>query len=263
VTDELLVRLEDVGDAFNVSWVEGARDLPGNPLGVEVERFGAAVALARRGEPELDFMNRICGLHPADEGRVAEIAAFYRARRIEPWIELTPTAGFDRLAARLAADGGRHVGFHVWLYGLPEARPEPPGVEIRRVGAAEVERFATIRLEGNELPPHVVEREAPTLHAWADRGELLLYVATVDGEDAAAAALMVSDGLGYLATAATLPKLRGRGVQSALIARRISDAAELGCDLVASQTEPQSQSQRNLQRAGLRVACTKAVWRLG
>jgi hypothetical protein len=57
--------------------------------------------------------------------------------------------------------------------------------------------------------------------------------------------------------------MRGRGCQSALLSRRIADAAAAGCDSVASLAEFGSGSHRNLERAGLRVAFTQAVWRLG
>ena len=74
--------------------------------------------------------------------------------------------------------------------------------------------------------------------------------------------LTIGDGLGYLANAATLPAMRGRGCQTALLARRIADAAAAGCDTIASLAEFGSGSQRNLERAGLRVAYTQAVWRM-
>ena len=51
--------------AFMVAWVEGLRDLPGNPAGVTVERFGGAVALACETLPDLDFVNTVHGLDPA------------------------------------------------------------------------------------------------------------------------------------------------------------------------------------------------------
>ena len=73
---------------------------------------------------------------------------------------------------------------------------------------------------------------------------------------------MLDDDLAYLANASTLPELRNRGVQTALIAARIADARAAGCDTVCAGAAFGSQSQRNLQRAGLQVAYTKAVWRL-
>ena len=74
--------------------------------------------------------------------------------------------------------------------------------------------------------------------------------------------LTLDDDVGYLANASTLPAFRRRGVQGALIAARIADARAAGCEAVCSQAEFGSASQRNLERAGLSVAYTKAVWRL-
>jgi len=55
--------------------------------------------------------------------------------------------------------------------------------------------------------------------------------------------------------------LRGGGLQSALIRARISAAAAAGSEIVCSGASWASQSQRNLERAGLRIAYTKTVWR--
>ena len=101
------------------------------------------------------------------------------------------------------------------------------------------------------------------LTAWASEPGWSLYLATVDGEPAAAAVLQVRDGLGYLANMATLPRFRGRGCQRELVRLRAADAAGSGCDLVAAQATLGSTSQRNLQRAGLSPAFTITTWRLG
>jgi len=47
----------------------------------------------------------------------------------------------------------------------------------------------------------------------------------------------------------------------ALIQQRIVDAAHAGCTLVVTQTRAGTTSQRNMERAGLRVAYTKTIWR--
>jgi hypothetical protein len=52
-------------------------------------------------------------------------------------------------------------------------------------------------------------------------------------------------------------------VQTALIARRIADAEAAGAELICSGATLGSASQRNLERAGLKLAYTKTVWRLG
>jgi ribosomal protein S18 acetylase RimI-like enzyme len=106
-------------------------------------------------------------------------------------------------------------------------------------------------------------RDRASVSRWGEIEAWKLYLARVDGVPAGAALLALDDDLGYLANASTLPDFRRRGVQTALIASRIADAEAAGCEVVASQAEFGSASQRNLERSGLRVAYTKAVWRLG
>jgi hypothetical protein len=63
----------------------------------------------------------------------------------------------------------------------------------------------------------------------------------------------------YLAGAATIPARRGRGCQSALITRRLRDAAAPRPVVVT--TAFGSSSQSNLQRHGFRIVHTRALWR--
>lgn len=76
----------------------------------------------------------------------------------------------------------------------------------------------------------------------------------------AAAVLFVHGRDAYLADAATDPAYRGRGCQLALIARRITDAHAAGCRQVFGQMSFGGTSQRNMERGGLRLLCTPAVW---
>jgi ribosomal protein S18 acetylase RimI-like enzyme len=84
-----------------------------------------------------------------------------------------------------------------------------------------------------------------------------VYVACEGPRVVSAAALFVLGDLGYLALGATEPDQRGRGAQSALIAKRLRVAFALGCrwvfadtgEAVAGRANP---SFENLQRLGLR-----------
>jgi len=62
-----------------------------------------------------------------------------------------------------------------------------------------------------------------------------------------------------LCGAATLPEHRRRGVQSALLAARLEDAARRGCDLAVVTTQPGSKSQENVQRQGFELVYARAV----
>ena len=137
--------------------------------------------------------------------------------------------------------------------------PEPPDVTVRTVTRQDAQLFAEIHLRGHEVPPGADPRP---IERWAAVDGWRLYLASVGGELAAAAALTVHDELAYLANASTVPAFRRRGCQTALIARRLQDARAAGATLVTSQAAFASPSHRNLARAGLRVAYTKAVWRL-
>ncbi len=59
--------------------------------------------------------------------------------------------------------------------------------------------------------------------------------------------------------AGTLPAFRGRGMQKALLARRLADAQAAGCDLAVVTTAPGSRSQDNVMRRGFELLYTRAV----
>jgi GNAT superfamily N-acetyltransferase len=58
---------------------------------------------------------------------------------------------------------------------------------------------------------------------------------------------------------ATLPEFRGRGIQRALIEARLAKVVEAGIDVAVVVTQGGSTSQRNYERAGFKVAYSKAT----
>jgi GNAT superfamily N-acetyltransferase len=79
------------------------------------------------------------------------------------------------------------------------------------------------------------------------------------GKAVSTGALFVSGEAAWLDFATTLPEYRGRGAQAALLARRIVDAAELGCRYLVVETAedtPQrgAPSHRNMLRFGFQEA---------
>jgi ribosomal protein S18 acetylase RimI-like enzyme len=260
-TDDLVRRLEGAIDAFAVAWVEGHAS-GDNPAGILLERFGDVVAAATPGRPDLDFMNRIHGLAFADPAVLIQVLSFYGSLGLRPWIELPP--GAEEVAAHLAEAGARPVESLAVLFGTTAyVRPSPPNVEIRRIGPPGARRFADLLLAGHGVPSDARAVDAPGIAAAGSRDDIAFYVAVVDGEEAAAGVLALHNRVGYLANASTLPAFRRRGCQTALVARRIADSAALGCDVIASLTSFGSASQRTLERAGLRIAYIRTVWRLG
>ena len=150
--------------------------------------------------------------------------------------------------------------------GLPPRRLEPlPAIQTALTvsaasGDADAVAFARIVRLGYGLPERA---EAAVRRVFATRWECLL---ARDGDTpVAAAGLYAANGVGYLGLAATLAEHRGKGGQSALLAARIRRAAEIGCDVVTTETGElregsPSDSYRNLIRFGFDATAVTANW---
>ena len=92
-----------------------------------------------------------------------------------------------------------------------------------------------------------------------------VYMSFDGDRPAGCGAMRIHDGVAWLDWAATLPEFRRRGSQGAILARRVADARELGCDLlltatgVAKEGDPQH-SYRNIERAGFRLSHVRDNW---
>jgi len=106
-------------------------------------------------------------------------------------------------------------------------------------------------------PAGVVERRRAELPTHRD---YRVYLARIDGAVAGLGTLFFHGRAAYLAGAMTLPEMRRRGCQRALLEHRIRQAAERGCDLVVTDTLGDNESQRNVERAGLRPRCWPGWW---
>lgn len=250
--------LEWVGSEYMLRWLGRAQDS-------EITGFGAARAVRTPGHPDVDFLNTVHRLLPEDVVHVPRIAAHYADAGIRPWLELMPAPGFGDLADALAGAGGRQAGFLAMSerdLPAPPAGALPPGVTVEEV-ASDLEDFVRVLPAGHDVPAEHLEDAIRRTRECAGIAGARLYLARVHRVPAAAAVLFLAPPIAYLANASTLPLHRRRGCQSALIQRRLADAAAAGCTRAAVITEWGSQSHANIARAGFRGAYTKAVWRLG
>ncbi len=110
---------------------------------------------------------------------------------------------------------------------------------------------------GIPLPPRQALEEAfgpsvevPGFHA---------YLASVNGALAGGAGLRSDEKIGQLCGAATLPAYRRRGIQTALLRRRLYDAHRAGCDLAIMTAQPGSKSHFNAQRQGFELLYSRAL----
>jgi ribosomal protein S18 acetylase RimI-like enzyme len=110
---------------------------------------------------------------------------------------------------------------------------------------------------GDELPPrHALDA---TLRPFVTVDGFRPYSAWLDGQLAGVGTLRIDDGVAQMCGASTLPRFRRRGVQAALLRRRLADSALLGCDIAVVTTQPGSTSQENAHRQGFALLYARAI----
>jgi hypothetical protein len=144
-----------------------------------------------------------------------------------------------------------------------DGQPASQQIAVRPIDRDEAPLWARIAAEGwrNEVPDLVPFLESMGLVAARARG-VICFLAEIDGQPAAAAALNLSNRVALLAGASTIPSARKRGAQGALLQARLSFAAARAADLAMVVTQPESGSRRNAERHGFRPVYGRTKWRL-
>ncbi|PYI56408.1 GNAT family N-acetyltransferase [Paenibacillus flagellatus] len=263
---ETAARLEEAEIEALVDRMMAIRDREGNPEGVEIAAFGGGTAVYSRTMPWPGF-NFVKGLGPQDADRIDDIARFYRERGRKFEVHLVPGKLNAALAKALAAHGFMQTGFHATMVadlevaaGRWKETPTSAGIGFREIGRDEFAAYGRIHCLGFGMPVEgavPIARNNEVLHG---RPGWKLYFGLTDGMPAAAGVMRMHDGIASLTFAATLPEYRGRGLQSGLIRLRLRTAAEHGCRLATAQAAFGSPSHRNMEKAGMRLAFTRATW---
>jgi ribosomal protein S18 acetylase RimI-like enzyme len=141
-------------------------------------------------------------------------------------------------------------------------------ISIDVAGADNLQAWADIAIDAfmnldgtGSVPDDAFSREqlAETMNDATSANGFIRYLARVDGEAVGEAAMRIDGELAQMAGAGTLPRARGRGVQKALIQRRLADARAAGCTLAVVTTAPGTRSQDNVMRRGFEVLYTRAI----
>jgi hypothetical protein len=88
------------------------------------------------------------------------------------------------------------------------------------------------------------------------------FLAEINSQAIASGILFMIDRVALIVGDSTLIQGRNQGAQTALINARLSFAKERGCDMAVMVTSPGSQSQRNGEKNGFRIAYTRTKWHL-
>lgn len=136
-------------------------------------------------------------------------------------------------------------------------------LDIEQIGPDLGRHFARVMCEGFGMP---LDSPLPDWFARMPGADGLTTYAAFDGNEVlATAVLSVRGDLASLCGAATLPAGRGRGAQSALMARRLDDASALGVAWIGTETgtetpEQPNPSLHNMRRLGFTELYERRNW---
>jgi len=193
---------------------------------------------------------------------LARIEKFFLDRGAQVNHEVSPLVGplaLDLLCSR----NYRPIEVSNALYRLVEnpTAQRPTNIRVHITGREEAELWGSVSTRGWTF-------EHPELGEFMEQAAILCaarancFLAELDGEPAAAGVLSLHEGVALFGGSTTVPEHRCRGLQGALLEERMRYAFEQGCDLAMMVAEAGSNSQRNAERKGFRVAYTRMKWQL-
>lgn len=191
------------------------------------------------------------------------IEHFFRDRGTSVVHEVSPFAGVATLNL-LCLRNYRPIEISNVLY-RPVQNPQPQlqsGIAVRVIGIEEAPLWADVSARGwTHEHPELLDLllEFGAISSIPEQSRLC-FLATIDGEPGAAGMLCLHEGVALFGGSATVPELRRRGLQAALLEERMRYAFHRGCDVAMMVAEVGSNSQRNAERKEFHIAYTRTKW---
>lgn len=203
---------------------------------------------------------------PITEKDLDSIELFFKERSAEVFHEVSPLADAS-LIELLNLRGYHPIEFTSVMFRSIQRGPtfvaeRNRSISVRRISSDENDLWARTAAQGWSETPELADFLADLSKVNAHNAESLSFLAELDGRPIATGALGIYDGVALLAGASTIPEARNQGAQIALLNRRLSFAADHGCDIAMMGALPGSASQRNAERQGFRIAYTRIKWQL-
>jgi hypothetical protein len=257
--------IEEAEAEYLVARVTALLSLNGNPYRAGLRVEGPLQGFLVQATPS-PMSNRLCGSpenapeaftilldwfsdHNCDAAipRMARSGQATTTERVGPH-ELQRIKGWTHVQLATAIDGLR----------LPSAQ-----VEVEEVTAETIDAFAAIHAEAFHTPLTTEGINRASFAGLLAGGHAKGFLARISGKPVAVAIVyFATNGIAYLATAATRRGARDQGCHAALIRCRIAAAREHGSKFVAATAGPNSQSRRNLERFGLAASHMQVLYKL-
>jgi len=256
-------RFESAEEMPQVHHAHAARELQPEVGAAVAPIAGGHMIFAGLGSP----IGRAVGMGfsaPVSEADFDELENFYYSRKAPAQLDYTPLTDISLLEI------ARKRGYQIAELNQVLARrlnpaetfvQEVPGFRIRTSVPDEALAFAAVVRESffpdGGQPAGFDEMIAPMFGFPGT----ITFVAEAEGRIVATGAGLVIPAYKIVALhgAGTLKPYRGRGLQAAMLGRRLALAAQAGCEYAVIVTQGGTTSQRNAERAGFSVAYSKAT----
>ena len=261
VNQEFLIKIEETEIECWKSYLNGAMNISGNPLGIQISSLGTSTAFLVGASDSL-FFNKTLGFGPEHLENLNDLLAFYHDNEKSCTIELIPRQDEYDTLLTLAKRGLYNSGYTVILFKEIKNSIKflTKDISIERVEKSETYILADIHVKGFEFQGEEAEFEHTIVEeGYKDKG-FNCYVAKIGDRVIGSGALYIHEDIGIMFGGATIPEFRGKGGQRTMLEYRINEALNMGCKTLISQTDLFSPSQRNLERVGFHIACNRARW---
>ncbi len=228
--------------------------------GIEIAQFAEAVAFHMPANSDPMF-NRVLGFDESCTQYLDAIMDWHTQRSTPCRFEIISDESNQKAEEALTKRGFSSRAVESFLCSVPFESPLlMDDIEVCKLTPDNLDEFAAAFLAVYPSELSVEPSVRTCLKAQYSQPGWHCYLALLTGEVAAFGAMRVQNGVASLISSATLPHLRRRGCQTALLRRRMADAASLDCDLIFSHAACGSTSQRNMQRLGMRLVAPKLRW---
>lgn len=238
-------------------------DESGKELGLSSHKYLDADCLMMTRIPAW-FFNRVIGLgleQTVAEEDIDKLVQLYHENGVPIGISLCPEIQNEQFIRWLTNRNFSIVNH--WVKMVRDTSPPRPAncdLRVEPVGRDQAKIAADIIIAGFELP----ELLKPIFSSFVCADFNRSYIAWEGDTPAAVGILSLVDEIGHLNSAATLPEFRGRGAQSAIMARRIQDGIKLGCKSFVTETwDPGGEvnhSYNNMLRQGFNLVYRRPNW---
>lgn len=208
LTKKNAARIEQSEISILEDRLQALEAMEGNPMGVEMRRFGHAVAFSVKHIPGPSY-NVVKGVRPGSSEDIASIIQFYEEKEIPARFDVTPSYATEELLKSLHEKGYFQSGFHTSLYLASEEVPmnqeTHPSIQVEELQRKDFALFGSIYTRGFQMPDFLMDHVTNNNKILLDRGSWTFYLASINGEPAGIGVLFVKDGVGTLAASTTLP----------------------------------------------------------